>query len=56
MGDRPETDIAAGQAAGLHTIGVLTGASPAEAFASMETPPDWVFENMVTLRQVYFGE
>ena len=56
VGDRPETDIAAGQAAGLHTIGVLTGASPAEAFASMGTPPDWVFENMVTLRQVYFGE
>ena len=47
VGDRPETDIAAGQAAGLRTIGVLTGASPAEAFAAMETPPDWVFEDMV---------
>ena len=30
VGDRPETDIAAGQAAGLRTIGVLTGASPAD--------------------------
>ena len=56
VGDRPETDIAAGQAAGLRTIGVLTGASPAEAFAAMETPPDWVFEDMAALRRAYFGE
>jgi 4-nitrophenyl phosphatase len=55
VGDRPETDIAAGQAAGLRTIGVLTGASPAEAFAAMETPPDWVFEDMAALRQAYLG-
>ena len=55
VGDRPETDIAAGQAAGLRTIGVLTGASPAEAFAAMQTPPDWVFEDMVALRQAYLG-
>ena len=55
-GDRPETDIAGGQAAGLRTIGVLTGASPAEAFAAMQTPPDWVFEDMVALRQAYLGE
>ena len=56
VGDRPETDIAGGQAAGLRTIGVLTGASQAEAFAVMPTPPDWVFEDMVALRQAYLGE
>jgi 4-nitrophenyl phosphatase len=53
VGDRPETDIAAGQAAGLRTIGVLTGASPAEAFAAMKAPPDWVFEDLLALRQAY---
>ena len=56
VGDRPETDILGGQAAGLRTIGVLTGASPAEAFAAMQTPPDWVFEDMVALRQAYLDE
>ena len=56
VGDRPETDIAAGQAAGLRTIGVLTGASPAAAFAAMGTPPDWLFEDLVALRRAYFDE
>jgi 4-nitrophenyl phosphatase len=56
VGDRPETDIAAGQAAGLRTIGVLTGASPVEAFAAMVTPADWVFEDMVALQRAYFDE
>jgi 4-nitrophenyl phosphatase len=56
VGDRPETDIAAGQAAGLRTIGVLTGASPADAFAAMPVPPDWVFEDLVALRRAYFDE
>ena len=53
VGDRPETDIAAGQAAGLRTIGVLTGASPATAFAALHPPADWVFEDMVALRRAY---
>jgi 4-nitrophenyl phosphatase len=55
VGDRPETDIAGGQAAGLRTIGVLTGASKTEAFAAMQIPPDWVFEDMVALRKAYCG-
>ena len=55
VGDRPETDIAGGQTAGLRTVGVLTGASPTEAFAAMDTPPDWVFEDMVALRRAYLG-
>jgi 4-nitrophenyl phosphatase len=56
VGDRPETDIAAGQAAGLRTIAVLTGASSAEAFAAMDVLPDWVFEDMVGLRRAYLDE
>jgi HAD superfamily hydrolase (TIGR01457 family) len=55
VGDRPETDIAGGQAAGLRTIGVLTGASPAEAFAATVTPADWVYADLVGLRRVYLG-
>ena len=56
VGDRPETDIVGGQAAGLRTIAVLTGASTAEAFAAMQPPPDWVFRDMVALRRAYFNE
>lgn len=55
VGDRPETDIAGGQAAGLRTIGVLTGVSPVEAFAAMQPPPDWVFDDMVALNRAYLG-
>ncbi len=55
VGDRPETDIAGGQAAGLRTIGVLTGAGPAEAFAAMQPPPDWVFADMAALNGAYLG-
>jgi 4-nitrophenyl phosphatase len=55
VGDRPETDISGAQAAGLRTIGVLTGASPAAAFAAMPVPPDWVFEDILALRQAYLG-
>lgn len=55
VGDRPETDIAGGQAAGLRTIAVLTGAGTAEAFAAMQPPPDWVFEDVFTLNQAFFG-
>ncbi len=54
VGDRPETDIVGGQAAGLRTIAVLTGAGTAEAFAAMQPPPDWVFEDMDALRRAYF--
>jgi 4-nitrophenyl phosphatase len=54
VGDRPETDIAGGQAAGLRTIAVLSGASTAETFAAMQPLPDWVFEDMVALGRAYF--
>jgi 4-nitrophenyl phosphatase len=55
VGDRPETDIVGGQAAGLRTIGVLTGASPAQAFAALRPPADWVFDDMVELNRAYFA-
>lgn len=55
VGDRPETDIVGGQAAGLRTIAVLTGAGTAEAFAAMQPPPDWVFGDMIDLDRMYFG-
>jgi 4-nitrophenyl phosphatase len=56
VGDRPETDIAGGQAAGLRTIGVLTGASPADAFTSLQPPADWVFADLAALRRAYLGK
>ncbi len=55
VGDRPETDILGGQAAGLRTIGVLTGASSAQEFAALQPPADWVFEDLVALHRAYFG-
>ena len=45
VGDRPETDILGGQAAGLKTIAVLTGVGSRDDFEAMRPPPDWVFED-----------
>lgn len=55
IGDRPETDIIGGQAAGLPTIAVLSGAGTAEAFAAMQPPPDWVFPGLAEVDRAYFG-
>jgi NagD protein len=55
IGDRPETDIVGGQAAGLPTIAVLTGAGTAEQFAAMHPRPDWVFANLLELDRAYFA-
>lgn len=55
IGDRPETDIIGGQAAGVPTIAVLTGAGTADAFAAMQPPPDWVFLSLAELDRAYFG-
>jgi 4-nitrophenyl phosphatase len=56
VGDRPETDILGGQAAGLRTIAVLTGVGTRADFAAMQPPPDWVFEHLAALEAAYFGE
>ena len=55
IGDRPETDIVGGQAAGVCTIAVLTGAGTAEAFAAMQRPPDFVFADLVAMGRAFFG-
>lgn len=55
VGDRPETDIVGGQAAGLTTIAVLTGVARREDFTAMQQPPDWVFADLNELSDAYFG-
>ncbi len=55
VGDRPETDIAAGQAAGLRTIGVLSGAGSRAGFAALASPPDWLLQDLAELDGRYFS-
>ncbi len=55
VGDRPETDILGGQAAGMSTVAVLTGAGTAAQFAAMQPGPDWVFEDLGALGKAFFG-
>ncbi len=54
IGDRPETDILGGQAAGLATIAMLTGAGTREDFEGMEQKPDWIFDDLCALQDAYF--
>lgn len=49
VGDRLETDIVMGQRAGMLTGVVLTGVTRRQDVASMETPPDYVLENLAEL-------
>lgn len=46
VGDRLETDIRMGQAAGMKTAVVLTGASTRDDVARMDNPPDFVLDNI----------
>lgn len=50
VGDRLETDILAGQRAGITTILVLTGVCSGEDVKRSVTKPDYVFDNLVELR------
>ncbi|MGE5601545.1 MAG: HAD-IIA family hydrolase [Nitrososphaerales archaeon] len=54
IGDRPETDILGGQAAGLRTIAMLTGVAQRHEFESMQPPPDWIFDDLCELQEAYF--
>lgn len=45
-GDRLETDIAMGRAAGMATAAVLTGATTPALLANSEIQPDYVIENL----------
>ena len=54
VGDRVETDIVGGQAAGLRTIGVLSGVSSAGDFAQAAPPPTWVFDSVAEINRALF--
>ena len=49
VGDRLETDIAMGRAAGMATALTLTGATTGEALAKAELRPDYVVESLLEL-------
>jgi 4-nitrophenyl phosphatase len=49
VGDRLDTDILGGQAAGCRTALVLTGATSPEMAAGADHPPDFVAENLMEL-------
>jgi 4-nitrophenyl phosphatase len=53
LGDRLETDILAGQRAGLHTLLVLSGVTTRQALSGSEIQPDLVFEDIGHLGQVW---
>jgi len=53
VGDRLETDILAGQRAGLLTILVLTGVTRREDLAASDIAPDLVVENLVELQRAW---
>ncbi|MEM6527106.1 MAG: HAD-IIA family hydrolase [Chloroflexota bacterium] len=46
VGDRLETDIYMGQQAGMVTASVLTGASTREQAENMDSPPDFILNNI----------
>ncbi|MEL6149195.1 MAG: HAD-IIA family hydrolase [Chloroflexota bacterium] len=46
VGDRLETDIFMGQQAGMVTASVLTGASTREQAENMDSPPDFILNNI----------
>jgi ribonucleotide monophosphatase NagD (HAD superfamily) len=49
VGDRLETDIAAGQAAGCKTALVLSGVSSREQGQNWQPVPDFIVEDLTTL-------
>ena len=53
LGDRLDTDIAGAQRAGLTSILVLTGVTTREALVQSTVQPDWVFENLDTLCEMW---
>ncbi len=55
LGDRLETDILAGQRAGLHTLLVLSGVTDREMLREAAIQPDLVFQDVGDLHAVWQG-
>lgn len=55
LGDRLETDILAGQRAGLHTLLVLSGVTDRELLEDAEIQPDQVFQDVGHLHRTWLG-
>jgi 4-nitrophenyl phosphatase len=53
LGDRLETDILAGQRAGLTTLAVLSGVTDRELLAESQIQPDLVFDDVAHLHAVW---
>jgi 4-nitrophenyl phosphatase len=53
LGDRLDTDIEGAQAAGLRSILVLTGVSSRESLEHSKIQPEFVAENLETLRETW---
>lgn len=56
LGDRLETDIAGGQAAGLRTILLLSGISKADELDATPYRPDFVFAGLPELMRAWQGD
>ena len=55
VGDRLDTDIAGGKRLGMRTILILSGITSQEDLEVSEVRPDWVFRNLLELRQALSG-
>lgn len=53
LGDRLDTDIAGAKRVGLRTVLVLTGVATPEDVATSSVRPDWVFEDLLALLEVW---
>jgi ribonucleotide monophosphatase NagD (HAD superfamily) len=53
VGDRLETDILAGERAGLLTILVLTGVTQRQDLAAADIAPNLVFEDLAELQRAW---
>jgi 4-nitrophenyl phosphatase len=53
LGDRLDTDIEGAQRAGVKSILVFSGITTRDALAQSAIKPDWTFENLVDLREIW---
>lgn len=55
VGDNPETDIAAGQNAGLRSALILTGVTDRPAAEALKPAPTWIVEGFEDLERLIWG-